>query len=94
MGAIGRFLRSLDGRNDRELARTQYAGRTSASDSVTYGRQVRAAKQAERDRKAKERKAQREAEDSARRRQRHRTAVLRDGDKQKPVPKRLRGRAW
>lgn len=49
---------------------------------------IREARRAERERQAAQRKAAREAEESAKRRQRHRAAVLRDGDNQKGrVPK-------
>ncbi|MFE7214557.1 hypothetical protein ACFU93_32375 [Streptomyces sp. NPDC057611] len=41
MGAIRRFVQSLDGRNDRELARTQYAGQKSASQEAAEARRTR-----------------------------------------------------
>ena len=52
MGAFGNFFRSLVPGDDRELARTQYAGRESASDraaqSKTFGAPSRSAREADR----------------------------------------------
>ncbi|MFJ1606983.1 hypothetical protein ACIOHS_26970 [Streptomyces sp. NPDC088253] len=82
------FARSLKPGNDRELARTQYAGRQSASDAAAARRQQQEARRDERGRQAAQRRAAREEEASARRRQRHRVDVARDGDNQKGrVPK-------
>ncbi|MYR55973.1 hypothetical protein GTY54_49410 [Streptomyces sp. SID625] len=80
------FARSLRPGNDRELARTQYAGQQSATE--TARRQLQNASKAQREREAAQRKAEWQARESAARRQRHRTAVARDGDNQKGrVPK-------
>ncbi|MFJ3249133.1 hypothetical protein [Streptomyces sp. NPDC086782] len=41
MGGIRKFVRSLDGRDDKELARTQYAGQPSASETAAAARRTR-----------------------------------------------------